>query len=129
MSQLWSNFSQLLQVFWIRSGLASPAADLHICADDILNRAEVLLSTCAGAGDPLNCKVGMFQLGVLDEASQAIEPATLIPLVKGCRAALLVGDDKQLPPTILSHKASEDARGPHYDMNRKRQALPQPTLR
>ena len=35
------------------------------------------------------------------------EPATLIPLMKGCRHVSLIGDHKQLPPVILSSEARE----------------------
>jgi len=38
----------------------------------------------------------------LDEAAQAMEPSSLIPLVKA-KQAIFAGDHKQLPPTILSN--------------------------
>ena len=74
-------------------------------AGDVLDKAEVVAATCTGAGS-VHIWTRTFKLAVLDEASQAIEPATLIPIVCGCEAALLVGDAKQLPPTISSQKAS-----------------------
>jgi hypothetical protein len=33
-----------------------------------------------------------FDIVLVDEASQVTEPTTLIPLVKGCQRAVLVGD-------------------------------------
>jgi len=42
---------------------------------------------------------------VVDEAGQATEPATWIALLRA-RRALLVGDSKQLPPTVLSREAA-----------------------
>lgn len=42
---------------------------------------------------------------VIDEATQATEPATLIPLTKGCQCAVMAGDPKQLPPVIRSMEA------------------------
>ena len=39
------------------------------------------------------------------EAAQAIELSTLIPLRYGCKRCILVGDPKQLPPTVISPKA------------------------
>ncbi|KAK8048066.1 hypothetical protein PG996_016130 [Apiospora saccharicola] len=36
----------------------------------------------------------------IDEASQQTEPASLVPLTKGCRRAVLVGDHVQLRPTV-----------------------------
>ena len=72
-------------------------------ADEILGNADVVLTTCVGAGSPI-LRDRNFKLAVLDEASQAIEPAALIPFTNNCEAALLVGDEKQLPPTIFSKK-------------------------
>ena len=37
---------------------------------------------------------------------QATEPASLIPLLCNCEAAVLVGDPCQLPPTIISTRVS-----------------------
>lgn len=54
----------------------------------------------------------LFDALVIDEAAQALEPATLIPfqLIKpGASRIILVGDPRQLPPTVLS-KAAEGAR-------------------
>lgn len=42
---------------------------------------------------------------VIDEASQATEPTTFIPLVKGAEMVVMAGDPNQLPPTILSQAA------------------------
>ena len=38
---------------------------------------------------------------------QATEPASLVPLVKGAECVIMAGDQKQLPPTVLSKKALE----------------------
>ena len=38
---------------------------------------------------------------LIDEATQATEPATIIPLTKGCKQVVLIGDQNQLPPTII----------------------------
>jgi hypothetical protein len=37
---------------------------------------------------------------------QATEPASLIPLLCNCEAAVLVGDPCQLPPTVISTRVS-----------------------
>lgn len=42
---------------------------------------------------------------VIDEATQATDPATLVALTKGAHCAVLAGDPLQLPPTILSQAA------------------------
>jgi superfamily I DNA and/or RNA helicase len=43
-----------------------------------------------------------FPFVVVDECSQAVEPASLIALTKGCEWVTLLGDHKQLPPTVIS---------------------------
>lgn len=58
--------------------------------------------TCIGAGGGILDK-GMpaFQCVLLDEAAQATEAASLVPVVKGCKSLVMCGDHHQLPPTIL----------------------------
>lgn len=43
---------------------------------------------------------------IIDEASQATEPSTLIPLLTKVRKMILVGDHKQLQPTVMSKSAN-----------------------
>lgn len=43
-----------------------------------------------------------FGIIVVDEAAQAVEPSTLIPMQYGCRKCVLVGDPQQLPATIFA---------------------------
>lgn len=52
-----------------------------------------------------------FSTVVIDEASQATEPGTLVPLIHGCKQLVLVGDHYQLPPTIKSKNALEKGLG------------------
>lgn len=42
---------------------------------------------------------------MVDEAAQAVEPSTLVPLVLGCKQVYLVGDPVQLPATVISPAA------------------------
>ena len=74
----------------------------------VLRRAEVICATCAGAGSDILERFS-FDACLIDEATQATEPATIVPLTKGCRQVVLIGDQKQLPPTIISREA--DAAG------------------
>ena len=41
---------------------------------------------------------------LIDEASQATEPATLVPICHGCKQLVLCGDHCQLPPTVKSEQ-------------------------
>ncbi len=75
--------------------------------DDILEHAQVICATCVGAGDRL-LDSRRFPLVLLDEETQATEPASLIPLTKGARHVVLVGDHHQLPPTVISRRAEQD---------------------
>ncbi|XP_071941136.1 uncharacterized protein [Antedon mediterranea] len=73
-------------------------------AKDIIHRAKIVFTTCIGAG------VGYmtdqhFPHVLMDEASQATEPAAIVPLQYGCIRLCLVGDDKQLPPLVKSSNA------------------------
>lgn len=48
-----------------------------------------------------------FSCVIVDEAGQSCEVETLMPLIHRCNKLILVGDPKQLPPTIISKKAQE----------------------
>ncbi|XAR52069.1 RNA helicase [Bertholletia excelsa] len=77
---------------------------------EILSSAQVVLATNTGAADPLIRRLGSFDLVVIDEAGQAIEPSCWIPILQGKRC-VLAGDECQLAPVILSRKASEGGLG------------------
>ena len=67
---------------------------------DILEKADVVLSTNGMVGS--EAMEGMtFDVAVVDEASQQMEPSTLMPLMRAPKA-VLAGDHKQLPPTVVS---------------------------
>ena len=72
--------------------------------DDILDRVEVVCTTCIGAGHPI---LGQrrFTHVLIDEATQATEPTALVPIVRGARQLVLVGDHRQLPATVVSMRA------------------------
>nr|XP_019584455.1 PREDICTED: probable helicase senataxin isoform X4 [Rhinolophus sinicus] len=48
-----------------------------------------------------------FSCVVVDEAGQSCEVETLTPLIHRCNKLVLVGDPKQLPPTVISLRAQE----------------------
>ncbi|XP_068797922.1 5'-3' DNA helicase ZGRF1 isoform X7 [Struthio camelus] len=66
----------------------------------ILQQVKVVGVTCAAC--PFPCmKTLKFPVVVLDECSQMTEPASLLPIARfQCEKLVLVGDPKQLPPTI-----------------------------
>ncbi|KAJ7811000.1 RNA-directed RNA polymerase [Mycena olivaceomarginata] len=68
-------------------------------AQERLKAAVLVFSTYSGAGLGILRKVD-FDTALIDEASQITEPGALIPLVKGTRQAILVGDHVQLRPTV-----------------------------
>jgi superfamily I DNA and/or RNA helicase len=70
---------------------------------DMLQRADVLCATLTALGaPPLNAL--RFPLALVDEATQATEPATYLAFLRADRV-VLAGDHRQLPPTILSMAA------------------------
>ncbi|NXJ99093.1 SMBP2 protein, partial [Corythaixoides concolor] len=73
-----------------------------------LSHASVVLATNTGASSDGPLKLlpeNHFDLVVIDECAQALEASCWIPLLKA-RKCILAGDHKQLPPTIISHKAA-----------------------
>lgn len=59
--------------------------------DEILRGADVICTTCATAFDR-RLRTIKFRQVLIDEATQAIEPVTLVPILKGARHVVLVGD-------------------------------------
>ena len=75
---------------------------------EILDSAHVLCATLSGSGHDLFQGLNVeFETVIIDEAAQSIELSALIPLKYGCSKCILVGDPKQLPPTVLSRQASK----------------------
>ncbi|KAG6334081.1 hypothetical protein ID866_5013 [Astraeus odoratus] len=72
---------------------------------EILQEADVICSTLAGSGHE-SIEQLEFEMIIIDEAAQAIELSTLIPLKFRSRRCIMVGDPQQLPPTVLSQEAS-----------------------
>ncbi|TGL69135.1 AAA domain-containing protein [Leptospira kmetyi] len=72
--------------------------------DSLISSHPVIVSTpVASARGILEGRT--FDFCVLDESSQALEPASWIPILKSDRV-ILAGDHKQLPPTLFSEKNS-----------------------
>jgi superfamily I DNA and/or RNA helicase len=72
-----------------------------------IKNCQIIFTTCIGAGLGLLRKE-RFEIVIVDEASQQTEPASLVPLVKGCVKAIMVGDHSQLRPTVQQHTLALD---------------------
>ena len=70
----------------------------------IIQSVDVVLCTCVTAGSRL-LKDIHFDIVIIDEAAQALEVSCWIPLMMSSRC-VLVGDHKQLPPTVKSAAAA-----------------------
>lgn len=69
-----------------------------------INDANILFSTVATAGN--RCiRSQEFDVVIIDEATQLVESHVAIVMKPSLRCLVLAGDDKQLPPTILSQHA------------------------
>lgn len=73
--------------------------------EQILDRAQVITCTLVGAAHSLLAG-RKFKTVLIDEAAQALEPATWIPIIKADRV-VLCGDPFQLPPTVKSRDANK----------------------
>lgn len=74
----------------------------------ILEESVIVFSTLSFSGSALFSKLNHgFDVVIIDEAAQAVEPATLVPLVNGCKQVFLVGDPVQLPATVISPTAGK----------------------
>jgi len=69
--------------------------------NDILQNAQIVFATNSACGGEF-LENREFDTVFVDEAAQAMEPSTLIPMIKGSQV-VFAGDHKQLPPTILSN--------------------------
>ncbi|PWN45746.1 hypothetical protein IE81DRAFT_320047 [Ceraceosorus guamensis] len=82
-------------------------ADRRRVQVEILADADVVCTTLSGAGNPILAGLPFeFETVIIDEAAQAVELSSLIPLRYGCKRVILVGDPNQLPPTVISQKAA-----------------------
>ncbi len=73
--------------------------------EETLDAAQCVCCTLVGAAHPVLAK-RHFKTAIIDEASQALEPATWIPILKASKV-VLAGDPFQLPPTVKSLEAQK----------------------
>ncbi|MFK7798680.1 MAG: AAA domain-containing protein [Aureispira sp.] len=72
----------------------------------VLQEADVICSTLVGSVGRYIEKM-QFHTIIIDEAAQALEPATWIPIMKA-QKVVFAGDPFQLPPTVKSRKAAQE---------------------
>ncbi|MED6209266.1 hypothetical protein PIB30_053081 [Stylosanthes scabra] len=78
----------------------------------LLDEATIVFSTLSFSGSHIFTKLNRsFDVVIIDEAAQAVEPATLVPLANQCKKVFLVGDPAQLPATVISDVAKNHGYG------------------
>ena len=75
------------------------------CEQELLMAADVICTTCVGAGDPRLSRM-RFRYVLVDESTQATEPEAMVPIVLGPKQVILVGDHCQLGPVVMCKKAA-----------------------
>ncbi|KAH9042137.1 SEN1 N terminal-domain-containing protein [Lactarius pseudohatsudake] len=73
---------------------------------EVLAEADVICATLSGSGHDV-LEALEFDMIIIDEAAQAIELSSLIPLKYNVTRCVMVGDPQQLPPTVISQEASK----------------------
>jgi predicted DNA helicase len=71
----------------------------------LLDSSDIICATNSASGSEI-LQNYWFDVVMIDEATQSMEPSCLIPMIKG-KKWILAGDHKQLPPTVLSQEAKE----------------------
>ena len=83
--------------------LFAEARELEDRAEEaVLEKAQVVLATLTGLSSKALAGAA-FDLAVVDEATQAVEPAAYLAMLRAGRV-VMAGDHKQLPPTVLAAK-------------------------
>ncbi|CAI5532598.1 unnamed protein product [Closterium sp. Naga37s-1] len=87
-------------------GLSSSSSSWESIADACVKGARLVLSTVSSSARSLIRLSGAFPLLLLDEAAQLVEAEALVALqAGGVQHAVLVGDPRQLPATVMSKLA------------------------
>ena len=70
----------------------------------ILDNCPIIISTINNSADA-RIKEYNFPIVLIDEATQALEPDCLLPLYHKAQMVVMIGDEKQLGPTVQSNDA------------------------
>ncbi|WZZ92188.1 hypothetical protein YC2023_120767 [Brassica napus] len=80
--------------------------DVDSIRTSILDEAAIVFATLSFSGSPLLAKSNRgFDVVIIDEAAQAVEPATLIPLATRCKQVFLI---RSFPSKEFYEEALED---------------------
>ncbi|NXG34745.1 SETX helicase, partial [Dromaius novaehollandiae] len=100
-----------------RQQLASQLKEVRGCSQrvqaEIILESDIICCTLSTSGGTLlesafwRQGLDPFSCVIVDEAGQSCEVETLIPLIHRCNKLILVGDPRQLPPTVKSQKAQD----------------------
>lgn len=79
--------------------------ELRKLEKEIIGHSDIVCCTCSSAFDS-RLRRFHFDYLLVDEATQATEPEILLPMLKGPRQVILIGDHMQLGPVVLSKEAA-----------------------
>ena len=71
----------------------------------ILDSCPIIIATINNSAD-IRISSYNFPIVLLDEATQALEPDCLLPLYHNAKMVVMIGDEKQLGPTVKSLEAT-----------------------
>lgn len=74
--------------------------------DQVFTSQQIVGVTCLGAGHASLAQRRIFDVCLVDESTQVLQPSILRPLFSA-RRFVLVGDPEQLPPVVKSHQAQK----------------------
>mmetsp|Transcript_8009 Transcript_8009/g.15773 ORF Transcript_8009/g.15773 Transcript_8009/m.15773 type:complete len:901 (-) Transcript_8009:2134-4836(-) len=77
---------------------------------EILEDVQVVCCTCSTVADG-RLDDYKFKFVLIDEATQSVEPETMCALTLGVEQLVLLGDQKQLGPTVMMHELEEAGYG------------------
>lgn len=88
--------------------------DMGLAKKKVLKESQLVFATLSSSGSAVleNAEIE-FDTVVIDEAGQAVETSSIIPLLYGCKRLILIGDPKQLPATVFSPLCLQH----HYDQS------------
>lgn len=73
---------------------------------EIIDAHPIICCTCSASAD-LRLENVKFKYVLIDEASQALEPECMLPIMKGAEHLIIVGDHKQLGPVVPCRLAKD----------------------